>query len=149
MMSDTILAVIIGGGIGVIPNLVIILIERWKQHSQQKHELHMKQLELYNIPKRDAILCYMKSLGKVLSNSVHTGEIVDDFFSYHEQAMLFVSDETRELMKELKALVANRWIYQIQETVKPKDAVTLKNIHESDTLKRLNEAMPKELHLSQ
>lgn len=54
-MSDTLIAVAVGGIIGVVPTVITIFIEAWKIHTQRKHELNLKYFELYKTQKNAAL----------------------------------------------------------------------------------------------
>ncbi len=103
------MAVIIGGGIGILPSLVLVFVERWKQHSQQKFEWRIKQLELYDIPRRTAIKRYMECLGALMATGYRQGAL-QEYFSAYEEASLYVSKGTRELMLETNGLVNDTWV---------------------------------------
>lgn len=108
-MSDTLLAVLLGGGIAILPNLVLVFMERWKQHSQQKHEIRMKQIELYEVPRQNAINGYMECLGLLMADFYHPDDLLK-YFAAYEKAALYVSKETRELMLYANCLVKATWM---------------------------------------
>jgi hypothetical protein len=62
--SDTIWAVIFAGLLAMIPTIVLRLLDLHDKRKQRKHDLHLKEIELFYTAKMEAIQEFMSSLGR-------------------------------------------------------------------------------------
>lgn len=103
-MSETLLGIIIGGAIGLIPTLTTCILDFRKERMRQRHELRMKKLELYETDRMHALKQYCAALGACLD--INTNQYDDESFdkmkSDYNKAFnsvsLFVSRTTYEAM---------------------------------------------------
>ena len=54
-MSDSLIGVLIGGLIGLVPSLISVILNWNNAKADRKHQIKMKQVEIYTIAKRDAL----------------------------------------------------------------------------------------------
>lgn len=106
-MSDTLLAVLIGGAIGVIPSLVIVMAEYWKMKKIQQHELMMKQFELYESNKISILVDYLERLGSLNAGSLSANFSFDSFYAAAEKAACFVSEDIRTMIFQANEFAAS------------------------------------------
>lgn len=140
-MNDTLLGVLIGGSIGAVPVVLSVLAELWRNRSQRHHEIRMKQIELYEVPRRDALTAFMRYLGKLTADSHHDLEAKENYYCYARLAALYVSEETRSLMLKASDLIIKTWN-------ESGSGVTTRDIVESEALHELEIAMARELRLA-
>jgi len=108
-MNDTLLGVLIGAAGGVATSLFAFLGQIYAHHSQACHEIKMKQIELYQAPRREALEKYMHYLGKMAAGSLSEKEAHENYFAYANRASLYVNDETRTLIQKASDLVLKAW----------------------------------------
>lgn len=98
-MSETLLGIIIGGAIGVVPTLVMVFVEVWKQRCQLKHELAVRRMELLDEPRIKALLEYSQQLGAICSPFSRGDEFSEErYLAALERLALYVPTETRKEM---------------------------------------------------
>ena len=137
-MNDTLLGVLIGAAGGVATSLFAYLGQIYAQHSKTCHEIKMKQIELYQAPRREALEKYMHYLGKMASGSISEKEAYENYFAFANRASLYVNDETRALIRKASDLVLKAW----NETGK---GVTSRTIVESPVMNELYVSIAHEL----
>lgn len=102
-MSDALIGVIIGGVIGAFPAIISSFLDSRNLARTQKHEMHMKKIELYDASRISALINY----SKVLGNVSHTPK--GDYLASSIEASVFVSDSTRKLIEITNEEVIAYW----------------------------------------
>lgn len=108
-MNDTLLGIIIGGAIGVVPTLVTLIINVWQERSRQKHAMCMSRIELFEKTRLEAIQTYAKMAGALMSDSYGTEFGQDKYFSAYQNTCLFVSQKTRKAMLSFNDVLLVGW----------------------------------------
>ena len=106
-MSDTLIAVAVGGIIGVVPTVITIFIEAWKINTQRKHELNLKYFELYKTQKNAALLDFLSHLGSLSSDSLKDEFYLDKYFASAEKAACFLPSDDRKLIYKANVFAKN------------------------------------------
>ena len=105
-MPDAILGVIIGGAFGLIPSVLVAVLNYRSRSEDRKHELKVKNLEVYGRNRLDAVTCYLNQFGALFSSFYDAKDFsYDKYFAASERAACFVSDETRSSMKKADGLI--------------------------------------------
>ncbi|MEG1192567.1 MAG: hypothetical protein RSG50_05015 [Clostridia bacterium] len=98
-MNDTVLAALIGGLVASIPNLTAVIVDLVKSRRQQRHDEKLRYFDMYAAPRFKAIENYARILTDHVSCLYdNSGDIEKLYIDAYEQACLFVSEDTRELM---------------------------------------------------
>ena len=102
-MSETILAALVGGLIGIAPSLTIVFVEMYKQSKQQKFDLQMKKLEMYELKKQAVLHDYLDKFSLLDNGQLPNRDIDDDvsWISFHtirNKALVYVGNKTRSIM---------------------------------------------------
>ena len=140
-MSETLLGIIIGGAIGVVPTLVMVFVEVWKQRCQLKHELAMRRMDLIDKPRLEALREYCHQLGAACSPFNRASEnSKENYLSALEKAVLYVSPATRDKMIEITPAILEEWERPLDKLRFATGKIA--KIHE------LNEALQGEIYLS-
>ncbi len=108
IMSDTLIAVAVGGIIGIVPTIITSFIEAWKIHTQRKHELKLKYFELYKTKKIDALLDFSFNLGFLSADTLDNESVLRKYFAAAEKAACFLPAKDRNLIYEANSL-AKHW----------------------------------------
>lgn len=103
-MSDTILGMLIGGAIGVIPTFSAFIISSL----QRRHEVKLRKLEIYSKEKLSAIVEYSSQLGAMSADRHALEYDVDHLLASAQRAACFTSEATRTLIFE-SGLLLKRW----------------------------------------
>lgn len=74
------------------------LIIEWRRRVQEKRQ---KYLELYYIPKRNAIIDYMSKLGAVAGRSYNNEAAIYAYQAAFHHACLFVKPTTKKMMEDI------------------------------------------------
>ena len=98
-MDSSLLGVIIGGCLALLPALASALTSLVNQHIKHAHEIRMKRLEWESESKVDAIHKYSESIGKCIAD--RTDESYRAYMACFECLSLYVSDETYSAMVNL------------------------------------------------
>lgn len=91
-MDKTILGVIVGGVIALLPSLATAVVSIVNEHQKQQHEMAMKRIEWECSAKIDAIRQYSESIGACLASN--SPAVYRDYMASFERLSLYVSDET-------------------------------------------------------
>lgn len=110
-MTETLLGVIIGGSIAVIPALANILLEPYRQRKQFERELTLKQIDLVDTPKHENLREYAYRLGAYLANVGTDPKLFsrDRFAAAHARAAALVSPETLRAMNAAYPIIVAGW----------------------------------------
>lgn len=110
-MTETLLGVIIGGSIAVIPALANILLEPYRQRKQFERELTLKQIDLVDTPKLENLREYAYQLGAYLANAGTDPKLFtrDRFAAAHARAAALVSPETLRAMNAAYPIIVASW----------------------------------------
>ena len=106
-MDNTFLGVIIGAIAGALPGIISAYSSQRDNQRQREHEIRMKEFDLIDTPRINAILNFSESIGKCISiprGKIDTEEKRATYAEYlvaYERAYPFVSDSTREAMEKL------------------------------------------------
>lgn len=95
-MDKTLLGVIVGGVIALLPSLVNAIVSIVNEWQKQRHELEMKRVEWECTAKIDAIRQYSESIGVCMATN--SPDAYRDYMANFERLSLYVSDETYQAM---------------------------------------------------
>lgn len=108
-MSENLYGVLIGGLIGVVPSIVLIILEIIRQRMQERHEMNLKKIEIYEIARKQAIQDFMYHLGALLSTHVTTGLSIIEYNAAAKAVCIYVSNETQEIIERVNYVVHMAW----------------------------------------
>lgn len=108
-MSDTLIGIIIGGCIGVIPSLLTVFLELIKTRTQRKHELRMRRIELIDSPRIEALLEYSRQLGALLGDELSEELTFANYNAAFQRASVFAAPDTRSAMQAVNPLLIKAW----------------------------------------
>lgn len=112
------------GGLPLLCTVLTQLIIEWRR---RVHEKRQKYLELYYIPKRNAIIDYMSKLGAVAGRSYNNESAIYAYQAAFHHACLFVNPATKRLMEQI-----NR---QFEELCDKKTTADMLNVPEMEKLR--------------
>ena len=92
-MSDGLIGVLIGGLIGLVPSLVGVVLTAKNAKADRRHQIKMKQVEIYTIAKRDALQKLMYCLGRISYSGYIQYEHLQEYLAAAKEACLYVSDK--------------------------------------------------------
>lgn len=105
-MNDTLLGIIIGGAMTMLPTLFNTWLSHRDHQNQRDHELRMKKYDSIIVPNIDTILRFCEALGNCISIKVNSKALTEDqvkwmqnYYSAYERAYPYVSPQTREAME--------------------------------------------------
>lgn len=136
-MSDLLVGTIVGGLIGVVPSLVVVFVERSNLRSQQRHDINLKKIEIYEAAKRDALQSFMYYLGPMAALFPTTGISHVEYYASAQKACMYVSKSTASLISEVTQRVLEG--KYVKEESKSRDA------YAESLLEYLNNAIRDEL----
>ena len=109
-MSETLLGVLIGGAICVVPNLIIFFASVWNERKRQKFETRMVFLNIYEKDRQNAIREFNERFGSVAFGDIAPGdEGFDNFISSGHRAALYVSADTRDAIHATLRIALDGW----------------------------------------
>lgn len=98
-MDNTLLGVIVGGVIALLPSLASVIVSLVNEHRKQQHEMEMKRIEWECSAKIEAIRQYSESIGVCMANQ--TTHAYRDYMANFERLSLYVSEETFKVMIDI------------------------------------------------
>lgn len=107
-MNDTILGIVIGGVLTMIPTLYNSWLSRRDHHDQRMHELRLKRYDSIAAPNIDAIMNYAEKLGacisafKPRSSQTDHADLLREYFTAYERLYPYVSMQTRRAMEAIE-----------------------------------------------
>lgn len=110
-MSGELLAVLIAGGIAILPTIVQTIVNVVEKGQSQKHEETLKRIELYEIPKRENLLKYLDLLGSVCA-AFSKPEMLSEYSAAYAKASVLVEETTLNFMGIIDKMVTERYNYQ-------------------------------------
>lgn len=96
-MDSSLLGVIIGGCIALVPSAVNAVIAIVNEKSKQKHEITLKRIEWECTAKIDAIQKYSESIGLCIAKA-ETPDAYHQYMTAFERLALYVSEDTYRAM---------------------------------------------------
>ena len=103
-MSGELLAVLIAGGIAVLPTIVSSIVGMFEKKNTQEHELQLRKMEFYEKPKAEAVFNYLENLGKVTSNA-RDYDFIRDYTAAYVKASALVDTEVYVEMNRMHQLI--------------------------------------------
>lgn len=95
-MDKTLLGVIVGGVIALLPSLASTIVAIVNERQKQKHEIEMKRVEWERAAKIEAIRQYSDSIGScIVSGDLDTYRV---YMANLQRLSLYVSEETYQAM---------------------------------------------------
>lgn len=98
-MSDGLIGVLIGGLIGLVPSLVGVVLTAKNAKADRKHQIRMKQVEIYTIAKRDVLQKFMYCLGRVSYSGCIQYQHLQEYLAAAKEACLYVSDKNAKTIE--------------------------------------------------
>lgn len=114
-MDNTLLGVIIGGALGVIPAICTAWFSSRNDQKQRDHELKLKKYDLVIVPHVNVIMAFCEAIGKCMSmpkrsaDSPEEQALYAEYLAAYERAYPYVSEETRKAMES----VGDPWDYAV------------------------------------
>jgi hypothetical protein len=107
-MSDTLVGVLIGGGITILPIIVNSILNTCEAIKNRKHNEKLKIFEMIIMPKHEAFLLYMYNLGIVIDNS-YNHNAIDDYKATYSKVTVLADVDLRTKMTTLHSQILNLW----------------------------------------
>lgn len=92
----------------MLPTIISTVTNAIKEYKLRNIEYEAKRLELYEIPRRNAIYEYIEQVGTVCS-TYHNSRDVGSYTSAYSKAYSIVDQETQKVMETLNSLVLERY----------------------------------------
>ena len=145
-MSGELLAVLIAGGIAVLPTIVQMIISAIEKNKTQKHEETMKRIELYETPRRVELMNYLDLLGSVCSVS-NNPNVLPDYSAAYVKVSVLVDENTIKYMEIIDKMILERYDYDKTDKER-KDKKVILNTPDYYKLREYihTELSPKELN---
>ena len=112
-MSGELQAVLIAGGIAVLPTIVQMFISAIQKNKTQKHEEAMKRIEFYEAPRRVELMKYLDLLGSVCS-AFDNPNVLSDYSSAYVKISVLVDGNTFQSMEIIDKMILDRYDYDKQ-----------------------------------
>lgn len=106
-MNDTLLGIVIGGVLTMIPTLYNAWLSRREHQDERTHELRLKRYDLITTPNIDAILNFAEKLGACLSvdkkktSADDCARLLREYYVAYERLYPYVSLSTRRAMQAI------------------------------------------------
>lgn len=140
-MNDTLLGIIIGGAIAIIPNVLTLLADFRKEKLRHTHELRIRRLDLVDAPRMDALREFADQLGALYADNLSDIHHIDLFLASMQKASLYVTPETIGAMHAAEKIVMQSWD---PDAVSP---LSREEILGSPQISHLNECLRREMRL--
>ena len=137
-MSETLIGIIIGGCIGLIPSILTVVLEFCKTRAQRRHELRMQRIELIDKSRIEALLEYSRQLGALLGDELNDELTFANYNAALQRASVFAAADTRAAMQAVHPLVLAAWNNGTSGNEEP--------LSSRDEFKRLNECLHREIY---
>lgn len=98
-MDKTLLGVIVGGVIALLPSLASTIVAIVNERQKQKHEMEMKRVEWESAAKIEAIRQYSDSIGACIASG--NPETYRVYMANLQRLSLYVSEETYQAMLKI------------------------------------------------
>ena len=100
--NDTLLGVLIAGGISILTLIVTKIFDLLQKRSERKTATEMQKRELYNIKRIEAVENYCKCLSKLDPGPIqHTPTRFEAFAESHARLSAFVTTDSLAIMESL------------------------------------------------
>nr|DAH94489.1 MAG TPA: hypothetical protein [Caudoviricetes sp.] len=110
-MDSSLISVIIGGSIALVPTIINIGIDFVKQRQQFQREMILKQIDLVDKPRIEALREYAYQIGAFLSNASIYGDDFSEnkYIAAQARAAAFVSAKTLKAMNAAYPVIMAGW----------------------------------------
>lgn len=109
-MDNSLLSVIIGGCIALVPTIISVCVEPLRQRRQFQREMFLKQIDLVDKPRIEALREYAYQLGAFLAGySLDNAFSENTFMAAQSRASAFVSPETLLAMNAAYPVIMAGW----------------------------------------
>lgn len=98
-MDETLLGVVIGGAISLIPHFITAGATIWNNRQQRKHDLRIRRMDLVDAPRMQALQEFADQFGALMSFGITGSHSVDGLLAAMQKASLFVSEKTWRAMR--------------------------------------------------
>ncbi len=109
MLSETTLATLLGAAIGIIPSVVIVVIESMNQRRRERHELAIKRMEMIEAPRLEALQEFSAQAGALISGKNEPDFSRAHFVAALSKVSMYVSPETMHSIQEAYPIIVRGW----------------------------------------
>ncbi|MBC8531783.1 hypothetical protein [Gehongia tenuis] len=109
-MSDTLIAVLIGAAISIIPTVFISVFQFIGQNRQQEFQIKLERTKIYEASRKEALESFMYHLGAMVSDRLPPDKFTPaNYFAAAKKACIYVSPDTAKLIETVNKLVDGNW----------------------------------------
>lgn len=109
MLSETTIATLFGAAIGIIPSIVIVVVESMNQRRRERHELAIKRMELIEAPRLEALQEFTLQAGALISGKNEPDFSRAHFVAALSKVSMYVSPETMHSIQEAYPIIVRGW----------------------------------------
>ena len=106
-VNATLLSVLVGAAVTLLPNLLGQMLQQVNSSAQRKHEMRLKQYDALFVPQIEAIARYREKLGTCMGvaskdlDPHDAQDLLQDYYSAYESVYPYLSSATQALMEAL------------------------------------------------
>ena len=136
-MSETLIGVLIGGGIATLPIIVNLVLSFFEKRAERINMQKTKIFDSIIVPRRNAIMEYMRFLGILLSRSNFTQGAIDEYKSSYQRVLVLVDDIIASKMESGHEIVLSAWT----ESIWKNDGVKLESNESQDVFNQIRSSL--------
>lgn len=98
-MQESTINLLIGGALGIIPSITTFCLEIWRERRKQKHEISLRNIDLVNSPRIEALREFADQFGAFAAPGDDAGHSLNKLLAAMQTASLYVDESTLTAMQ--------------------------------------------------